>query len=240
MNDVMDRFKTGSGLADSMDFQVQEAIFAYDAAYNNGQTPQLILSGVMDGTTPMTEKWAVGGKGTWIVEDGGARVVHKSGGKAVFNEKSAYGKFINGFVGCEGAEAALASRPDADPTIAATWEGLSFHLERTSETFKITEDGEQKEIQTSTLVPTAILLGDGATASSTPAAAAPVAAAPAEAVVIPDANRETLTKLALANPTFEAFIDAAYAIDGIIEPGYQAHVDDDSPAGFHALAIAAG
>lgn len=231
----MDSFKTGTGLADELTLEVQEAIFVYNAKIGDGQVPLLKLAGVMDGEKQFTEEWSCGKD--WVIEDGGARIVHKSGepGKRV-NKNSGYGRFLDGLVEAEGALAILEAR-DGDALVAATYEGLTLHLSRQERPFT-DQNGEKRD--GAKLIPDAVSVTGGAapaSTASTPAAAAPAAAAPAPAVevAIPAAEKAKLTALATAADSFESFIGQAYVdVPALNGADYEAHVSDDGATGFFA------
>lgn len=229
----MDSFKTGSGLADELTLEVQEAIFTYDAKIGDGQVPLLKLAGIMDGEKQFTETWSCGKD--WVIEDGGARIVHKSGdpGKRV-NKNSGYGRFLDGFVEIDGALKVMEER-DGDALIAATWEGLTLHLSRVERPFT-DQDGNKRD--GAKLIPDG--LGQSSTApAAKPAAAAAAAAAPAPApaaeVDIPAADKAKLTALAQAADNFETFIGEAYVgVPALNGADYESYVSDDGASGFFA------
>lgn len=229
----LDSFKTGTGLADELTLEVQEAIFVYDVKIGDGQVPLLKLAGIMDGEKQFSEQWSCGKD--WVIEDGGARIVHKSGdpGKRV-NKNSGYGRFLDGIVEADGALAILEAR-DGDALAAATYEGLTLHLTRQERPFT-DQNGQQRD--GAKLIPDAVsVTGEGAPAK--PAAAAPAAAAPAAApaaeVAIPAAEKAKLAALVAAASSFEAFIGEAYvAVPALNGAEYESHVADDGPGGFFA------
>lgn len=230
----MDSFKTGSGLADELTLEVQEAIFTYNAKIGDGQVPLLKLAGIMDGEKAFSEEWSCGKD--WVIEDGGARIVHKSGdpGKRV-NKNSGYGRFLDGIVEADGALAILEAR-DGDALVAATYEGLTLHLTRQERPFT-DQNGTQRD--GAKLIPDAVsVTGEGAPAKPAAAAAAPAetaAPAPAAEVAIPAADKAKLAALVAAADSFEAFIGEAYvAVPALNGAEYESHVSDDGPAGFFA------
>lgn len=228
----MDSFKTGTGLADELTLEVQEAIFTYDAKIGDGQVPLLKLAGIMDGEKAFSETWSCGKD--WVIEDGGARIVHKSGdpGKRI-NKNSGYGRFLDGFVEIEGALQLMEER-DGDALVAATWEGLTLHLSRVERPFT-DQSGQQRD--GAKLIPDGIpSTGSPAPAAAAKPAAAPAAAAPpAPAVDIPAADKAKLTALAQAADSFEAFIGEAYvSVPALNGADYESHVSDDGATGFFA------
>lgn len=224
----LDSFGTSSGLADEMDFEIRDALFVYDAKYNDGQTAMLRLVGLKDGDTEITEQWPCGKD--WVVADGGARIEHKSGEKKKINENSAYGRFLNAFVAIDGALDIMAEI-DGDAFVAATWEGFTLHMVRQSKTFKFKIDGQEQK--SDRLVPDAIVsYKDSGKLPFDKADGEEKAAGPE----IPAEVHDALAKLAVKSDTFEAFIDEAYAADGGLSGAeYEGYVADDSPAGFYAV-----
>lgn len=220
----LDSFGTSSGLADEMTLEIRDALFVYDAKYNDGQTALLRLVGLEDGETEITESWSCGKD--WVVEGGGAKIVHKSGDpKKRLNENSAYGRFLNAFVKIDGALDIMAE-VGGDAFVASTWEGFTLHLVRQTKEFKI--DGQEQK--SDRLVPDAIVSykDSGKLPLDKPEAAAPQ-------VEMDDDVRAELTKLAQAAATFEEFIDSAYAgVPTLSGASFEDHVADDGGTGFYA------
>lgn len=221
----LDSFGTSSGLPDEYNLEIRDAVFVYDAKYNDGQTALLRLVGLKDGETEITESWPCGKD--WVVADGGARIEHKSGDpKKKINENSAYGRFLNAFVKIDGALDMMAE-VGGDAFRASSWEGFTLHLVRQTKEFKI--DGQDQK--SDRMVPDAIVSykDSGKLPLDKPEEKqAPV-------VEIPEDVRAELTKLAAASGTFEEFIDGAYVkIPDLSGAGFEDHVADDGGTGFYA------
>lgn len=215
----LDSFKTGTGLADEFDFEIREAVWAYDAKIGNGRVPLLKLSGLMDGAKEITEMWGAGE--SFLVKDGGKSIEHKDGPGKRVNNNSKYGRFLDAFVEIPGALELMEKR-DGDALVASTWEGLTLHLVREVKKFKI--DGEDVESQA--LLPRAII-GEGSTVAKTDAATAPN---------IPEPALSTLTAAAKSSGSFEEFIGKAYHGDAnLTDAPYEVHVADGGDSGFYAL-----
>lgn len=224
----MDSFQTGSGLADEVTFEIHDAVFRYDVKYNNGQTAMLTLSGKVD-NKDFEESWPCGND--FIPEDGGKRLAHKSGEDKKINQNSAYGRFIDGFVACDGAMELLAKIDGADAFNAATWEGMTLHMTRQEKVLGGLKDEKTGEpVKSSRLVPDAIVAYRGASSATAAPAAKEAPAPPA----IPADKLEQLTTLVGSSDNFESFIEAAYGVDGLVAGDYEDYVADQGDGGFYA------
>jgi hypothetical protein len=140
-------FKTGTGLADSLDLHIQDAAFVLDPSY--GRDGELIPLLKMTGTAtidgvekPLSETWPVGGG--WQVADDGAKIVSAKNTKV--NANTDYGRFIDAFVVLPQA-AEILDKIDGSAFEAATWVGFTLHLDRASfpYSFKDRDTGEKIE-----------------------------------------------------------------------------------------------
>lgn len=191
-----DPYAVSSGLADDFDAYISGSIYGTDAAYNGGDTVLLILDlDTDDADWPqVTEKLSTGTG--WEIVDGGMTIKSENGKDRNFNKNSRAGMFLTAALAA-GAGDELRKR--GTPFQAATFEGLGFHWNRV----KVKGfDGEEKEI----LTPTKFLGVKGGAAASTPAANSGG-----------DVKTKALLKAAAKKAdTHAEFIDAAFAIDGVV------------------------
>jgi hypothetical protein len=229
-------WETETGLLDNYDGTIQRAWFATDARYNDGNSIMLHWEiATNDPEVPETvEKFPIGGG--WDSPDGGASVTHEKG-KQKFNENSIYGKIVKRTTQPDGAlhDAFPALKAKGRPTVAAVWEGLTFHFERE-------EFDYGSEIGKRSRTMPVKFLGENAQAAlatETVTTAAAPAAAPASSNGVDPVVAAKLRNAAKESDTHTAFLDAAMAIDGVTtDDTLLAQVVDDSDAGFYATARA--
>lgn len=121
-------WKTGSGLIDEFEFTITSAEFKTNLKVNEGETPILHLLGTNSVTGDPEEDIRFTTSKNFEIAEKGARIVPLVQG-ANINTQSQYGKFMNAFLRCEGADV-LVERRGMDPFVAATWVGLTLSLER--------------------------------------------------------------------------------------------------------------
>lgn len=233
--ELAERFGTSGGFAEEMTFEIRDAHFIYDVKYQDGTIPLLEIVGLMDGEKELSQRYPVG-KGFTVVDDGG-KIAREDGEKKQPNKSTAYGRFLEGFLECDGVWDYLATLPeDVDVMCASMWEGLTLHLVNQEQTFNIPG---QDPVKSNRMVPDAIVATPkGATAAKGKAEVKGQAALP-DVNVIGQEQREALTKLAAISPTFEEFIGAAYK-EGIVEGEHEDFISDDGDKGFYALMLAEG
>lgn len=210
-----DPYSLSSGLIDDFDGTVTEAYFSTDAAYNDGGTVLLILELATDDLDRPTETLKLSTGTGWAIEDQGRRIVSESGKPRSFNKSSIVGGFLGAALGCGAGDV---MRAKGNPMEAATWQGLSFHLNRV---MVKGYDGTEKE----RLLPTAFIGGGAVPASTnttTPASTGEVSAA----------TKGKLTALVRSTADRDAFMDSAFntpefandqaAIELILDEGFYA------------------
>lgn len=199
-------YETTSGLVDDFDVLIEDAWFATDQRYNNGQTVMLFWKSTplseVDDSVP-EEFWDGGirfacGK-DWETLDGGKTVEHPKELKK-FNSQSAYGMLINKAIEYGALDVLKKRGPSQDASI---WVGLKFHMKREEFSFKI--GGE--EVKRDRLLPTKFLgVGDEDAPKSSSSKGAK-----AEKADVPDLPEETMTKLREVKgetDSHSAFVDA--------------------------------
>ena len=228
-----------SGLRDDYNGTILKSYFGTDARYQNGQVVLLkwdIAGQTDDGPFEDTVLISIGAN--WSTLDGGATIVHDSGKDRYFTGGSHYGKVIARVTGkpedggLDQGEL-LASR--GNPFQAKVWEGLKFHFTR--ESFNYGGEIGTKE----KLMPTAFLGAEGGDApAATTAPAAPAAVStgnPTNGATPEPVLRAKLTAAAKSSADFAGFLDAAMAVEGVLDnDALMAEVVDE--AQFYASANA--
>lgn len=139
-------WKTSSGLLDDFDFSIEEAWFGTNEKF--GDTVLLNLRGIaeqeVDGDMVVVDDEHLllysCGDG-WEAAKGGREAAHAAG-KTTFTNNSNMGRLIDAVVGLgDDAIDELSSRGESYE--ADTWEGLKFHIERKTFSFRNRETGEQ-------------------------------------------------------------------------------------------------
>lgn len=225
-----------SGLLDRYTATVDEAKFATDVNYRNGEVPQLVLTMVnIDNdegveVDEITEKWAVGNG--YLVVDGGEAVEREDGNdKKKFNKNTRYGQFINRVVKNEGGafDGLLELLEDrGDPKNAKVWEGLRLEFERVEASF--TNDDKEK-IEYDFILPCRFVgVPDGDTSVFEGKAGENGSKGGADA-------RAKVKELAREADDFQAFVAQALGVPGVTaDPGLVGEIGDESDAGLFATA----
>lgn len=139
-------WKTSSGLLDDFDLSIEEAWFGTNEKF--GDQVLLNLRGIaeqmVEGEMAVVDDEHLllysCGDG-WEAAKGGREAAH-SAGKTTFTNNSNMGRLIDSIVGLGGdVLEELESRGDTYQ--ADTWEGLKFHIERKTFSFRNRETGEQ-------------------------------------------------------------------------------------------------
>lgn len=238
-NEIPSGWQTSSGLAvDDADVTVEDVVFRYDSNYNNGET--LVAAFRFRGEDgEEIEQFFPCGKG-WEPAEKGQAARHESGKTDKrFNKNSAYGSFADSAI-VAGAGSVLFERGNA--TEAKVWKGLKFHVEAHTETFTI--DGDKREvtriIATSFLgVEGEVVKGAKAPSASKPAASAPAASNGNGGGELSAVVKAKLKALAAKHDSHDAFMEEAFAVDGVMgDSAAEQVVMDPSDAGFYALARA--
>jgi SAM-dependent methyltransferase len=138
----------------------------------------------------------------------------------------------------------LALRDKGNPFGAGLWEGLTLFFEREPYIFKDRETG--KDVERSRLVVGKVVDGLGSGASSAPAAQPTAEPAPSSPTAesassngdgeLTPALRLALTKAAKAADSYNAFVEAAFAVPGVVDNAAAEQVVLDE--GFYAQARA--
>lgn len=191
-----DPYALSSGLLDDFDGAITEAYFGTDAAYNNGDTVLLILELATDDADKPQETLKLSTGTGWVIENNGKNIVSENGKPRAFNKNSRIGMVLAAALTSGAAET---MRGRGTPMEAATWQGLSFHWNRTNITGF---DGESREV----LLPTKFN-GEGNTTT---------ASGSSTTTGLSDALRAQLTAAAAKAADHSEFIDAAFNIDGVM------------------------
>jgi hypothetical protein len=194
-----------SGLMTDYDFYITDAKFIRDAAYNNGQTTQLELTGkaFKDGVLveeDFTEKYNV--PKDWTSRDEGLTVQH-SGSASNFNKNSQVAKFYMHVAEIAPKLIEEWGNNGASPQEVMHLLGNGFHMMEVSEKFVV--DGVARE--TTRNYPSSYLGKDASTPTTGPAATNNGTGSEADFI-------ERLKPLALSH-SHEDFMNAAIAIPGI-------------------------
>lgn len=231
-NDVSldEAYETETGFLDEYDGTITRSYFATDSRYQDGNV--LLLHWDITTTDPdvpeVTEKFPIGSG--WDSSDGGKTVVNEKG-KQKFNKSSIYGKIVDSATSGEIVEVLPVLKSRGRPTVAAIWDGLSFH-------FKRKEFDYGGEIGVKARVMPIKFLGENAQVQM-PTTAAPAAAA----ADTTSADPLVLARLRVAAKdaaSHQAFLDAAMEIDGVTSnDALLATLIDDSATGFYAQNAAA-
>lgn len=229
----------GTGLRSQYDFTIHVATFGTDAAYNNGETYLLILTGEDEDGEVTTEQLSLG-EG-WETFDGGFTVKHEK--KAIVNKNSVYGKWC-----AFAADAITAAKSDflfdKNPLEAAIWAGTKWHLEERVVGEAFTGRDGTPVPERKRLMPVSFLGMDTDPVISPVAASEPSkrdellaranAAAPAPSNGLSPA--ETLKVIAQESSDFSTFVNAALALDSVTTDETLAElVIDSGPNGFYTL-----
>lgn len=188
---------------------IENATFGYDAQYRNGEAEILILEGKVvddEGQPHDWRKFYPVGTG-WSVNDGG-RSISRQDGKNKIMRGCKYGLWLQGALE-SGAGDELRKRGPA--TEAKVWDGMKFEVRSKESSFK-NSAGEM--VSYGTLVPVAYLGAGAATVTATPAAATTSATSSAPSTLSVKLRRE-LKKVATASDTYDAWVDAAFLVDGV-------------------------
>jgi hypothetical protein len=220
-------FDLETGLRDAYDIVIDAASFAFDPAYNNGNTMLLILQGHDEEGNVVQERLSVGGD--WSTADGGHTIQHPKG-KARINQISIYGHWIRAAASCPGFPEA-AKAVGLTPLRSDGWNNMVFHLEaRELEFGSRNKRNEQSGPGTVTrLLPVAFLgIYDEASGLITPVGVpspqlptqpqpASVPPAATNGTATPGANTliDQLTALAKTSPTHGDFLGKAISIPGV-------------------------
>ena len=138
-----DSWATTTGLLDDFDFVVEEEWFGTDDLKEvpDGVVYLFLIGDAVDADGEIydehRERFGIG-KG-WDVVEGGAEV-EKATGKSSFNQNTGVGRLIDAIIGLGSKETAYI-KSKGRGTEAATYHGLSMHMENTVRTFKA-DDGE--------------------------------------------------------------------------------------------------
>ena len=215
------RDQTGSGLIEDYDLDIKDAKFFHDMRFKDGEVIILELTGINSETSKEETLWLKGGR-FWHAEDDGARAEYTGTAKhPKFNNNTQYGKWINSFVRCDGADEVMAEK-NMDATVAESWVGLNLGVHVHMEQYNI--EGVQSEGRVYTVTALNGVVFNEAEAEK------------AEEPEIPKATMVKLTKLAKDSGSFEAFVDRAYdEIGGLTGSSYEDFVTDDSASGFFAV-----
>lgn len=207
---------------------IENATFGYDAQYRNGEAEILILEGKVvddEGQAHDWRKFYPVGTG-WSVNDGG-RSISRQDGKGKIMRGCKYGLWLQGALE-SGAGEELRKRGPA--TEAKVWDGMKFEVRSKESSFK-NSAGEM--VSYGTLVPVAYL-GAGAQSAGSPttgpavkSGSAAAANAGLTAADLPVKLRRELKKVAAASDTYDAWVDAAFLVDGVDgNPGIESMVAD--------------
>lgn len=229
----------GTGLRSQYDFTIHVATFGTDAAYNNGETYLLILTGEDEDGEVSTEQLSLG-EG-WESLDGGFTVKHEK--KAVVNKNSVYGKWC-AFAADAITQAGSDFLFDKNPLEAAIWAGTKWHLEERVVGEAFTGRDGTAVPERKRLMPVSFLGMDGEAPNSPPtpsvsskrdellAKAQATAPAPTGGL----SPNETLVNIAKESSDFSTFVNSALALDSVIsDEALSTSVIDSGPNGFYAL-----
>lgn len=235
-NAVPEGWQTSSGLAiDDADITIDDVTFKY-TDYNNGETLVAVFTLRADDGEE-AEQWFPCGKG-WEPANKGKEARHESGkaGKQ-FNKNSAYGKFCDSALAA-GAGPTLYERGPA--TNAEVWAGLKFHVEAVTEKFTI--NGDEREA--TRIIATSFLGVEGDDKATKKAGTKSEKKDEAKAESNGDGGvtgplKAKLSALAKQHDTHDAFMEAAFGVDGVMgDSAAEEAVMDTSDAGLYALARA--
>ena len=222
-------WELGSGNRSDYDFHIQEAWFAPDAQYQDGNTTLFQIRGVDEDGEEVHEMWNVGKD--WMSPDGGKTVVSNRFAKAKIPANSMFGKFIEACLEIPGFADVLEKR--GQPYEAAVWVGILVHLNEKEVSFGSNLNPVIKNFPVSYTIE-----GGGSPAASArrpatpkPAAATTTAkpdlkamaeAAKAQAAAASQLNGTgdlvtQLTHLAKSSADFQTFIDGATELDGLTD-----------------------
>lgn len=199
-----DPFTPETGLIDDFDFTVENAYFATDSNYNDGETLLLKLEGATDNAeAPETVLQYSCGNG-WEASDGGKVAVREDGRRRRFNQQTGIWKLVEAAMNCGAADA---MRTKGTPMEASMWVGLRFHIRRV-------EQGEG-QYKTTRPLPVEFLGVVSENGSAAAAAPAKTSAAAANGAGLSKVLEVKLKKLAKEAATHEDFIVAAFELDGV-------------------------
>lgn len=219
-----DPWATTSGLIDDVTVTITDAYFTFDPQYNDGQTLLLKVQGTTDDEeNPEFDQFFPCGNG-WETTDKGKSASREDGKKKGFNKNSGYGMF---FTRAINAGAGEVLRDRGTPMEADVWKGLTFHFKRETIDFG-GEIGKKDRILPDVFLPNG-MGGASAPAASPKAAGGAVTKAdpgpetPAAGnsgasggkLDIPVPLRAKLKVAARNAANHDAFIEAAYGIDGV-------------------------
>lgn len=207
---------------------INAASFGYDAQYKNGEQELAIIEGLVvneDGEEHDWRQFFSIGAG-WSIVDGGTRVERVNGKKANFQKQSKYGLWIAGALD-SGAAEVLRGRGPA--TNAKVWASLIFEVGSREQDYG--GDIGKKPV----LVPVKYLGEKGSATASTASAATPASSEAPASGEVPGALKAKLKRLAAEHDTHDAFVDAAFLIDGVDGNKHVESLVADSPDFYNAL-----
>lgn len=226
--EVYDPWHFTTGFAEKYRGKVLDSYFTFDSEYQDGTALLLKLEILTDDVEigeggKITEQYPVGKD--WEPKEQGARAAHNSGKPKNLNKNGGVATLCAAAVEA-GAGETLQERGGADgPLNAGIWKGLEFDFERKE--FSGTFSGEKSTW--ARMLPVKFHGSNGATApAATPAAAAAAAddsvsrvssggtAAAASGGGVSPVMRAKLINIAKEAATHDAFMEAAFGVDGVM------------------------
>lgn len=202
-----------SGLPDDFDGKVTDVTFMYHDKYMNGEVAVAQLTIASDELDEPIEVLYPCGKG-WEPSRDGSTLKHESGKPKRLNRQSALS-----LLAYHAYDAGFTSVSGDNILVADTLRGLTFHWNRIA--FNYGGEIGQRE----RLLPTKLIDGGdkkagkagkaGKAASSSGEGKASTKAAAGKNDGVDEAIRAALTEAAQGADTYDAFVEAAFAIDGV-------------------------
>ncbi len=240
-----DDWGTETGLVDNFVLRVEESWFATDARYNGGETLLLNWKGKTsepigsDGETEFTASFPVGSG--WVSNDGGETAVSEKG-RGKFNQSSIYGKIIESVKagkaeGGLGIMSLIAGR--GRPTEAKVWNGLTFRMKQVEFNYG-GEIGKKSRLMPVEFLGEGVDPADFAAGGTSDAQAASANTSTASAAAPAGGGdlEATLTALAKASDTHQAFVDKALEIPAVSEDATLLERVVDEAGGIYSTARA--
>lgn len=218
MADEFNSWETSSGLIDEYTGEVVDAHFGYKEEYRNGEALLLFLE-IQTGDPELgeagviTEQYPVGNG--WETGDKGKTTTHESGRAKKFNGNSGIGLLIDS-IRDAGGIAALSKKGESNE--AASYIGLNATFTRKEFSMKNPDGGD--DVKWARMLVSEVHQGNGKTVAKKAESAQDTSSDDSETPSatehkIPAALKIKLKKLAGEAADHDAFVEAAYEIDGV-------------------------